>query len=98
VGIRQRRDGDGRSGSLARVRTPYPERPASWYAKQKRQKPIRNALKEARVRHTQRRVFRTFTPLIQAIGDEEECRAETEYLWDAAGEIAVLIVAGSSGQ
>jgi DNA primase len=76
---------------------PIPERPASWYAKQKRQKPIRNAIEEAKVRHTQRRVFRTFTPLIEAIGDEEERRAETEYLWDAAGEIAVLIVAGSSG-
>jgi hypothetical protein len=96
VGIRQRRDGDGRSGSLARVRTPYPREARELVRKQKRQKPIRNALEEARVRHTQRRVFRTFTPLIQAIGDEEECRAETEYLWDAAGEIAILIVAGSS--
>jgi CHC2 zinc finger len=75
---------------------PIPERPASWYAKQKRQKPIRNVIEGAKVRHTQRRVFRMFTPLIRAIGDEEECRAETEYLWDAAGEIAVLIVAGSS--
>jgi hypothetical protein len=43
-----------------------------------------------------RRVFRTFTPLIEAVCDEEERRAETEYLWDAAGEIATLIVAGSS--
>jgi hypothetical protein len=75
---------------------PIPERPASWYAKQKRQKPARSAIEEAKVRHTQRRVFRMFMPLIQAIGDEEECRAETEYLWDAAGEIAILIVAGSS--
>jgi DNA primase len=76
---------------------PIPQRPASWYAKQKRQKPIRNAIEEAKVRHTQRRMFRTFAPLIQAIGDEDEKREETKYLWDVAGEIAGLIVAGSSG-
>ena len=74
-----------------------PERPASWYAKQARQNPIRNAIEQAKVQHTQRRLFRTFTPLIEEIGDEDERRAETEYLWDAAEEIAVLIVAGSSG-
>jgi len=74
-----------------------PQRPEAWYRNQKRQKPVRNAIEEAKVRHTQRRVFRTFTPLIQAVGDEDEKRTEIEYLWDAAGEIAVLIVAGSSG-
>jgi hypothetical protein len=73
---------------------PIPERPASWYRKQKRQKPIRDALVEAKVRHTQRRVFRIFLPLIKEITDEDERRTETEYLWDAAQEMAVLIVAG----
>jgi hypothetical protein len=34
---------------------------------------------------------------IQAGGDEDERRTEIEYLWDAAGERAVLIVAGGSG-
>jgi hypothetical protein len=75
---------------------PIPERPASWYAKQRRQKPIRAVIDTAKVHHMRRRVFRTFTPLIEAVCDEEERRAETEYLWDAAGEIATLIVAGSS--
>jgi DNA primase len=75
---------------------PIPERPASWYAKQARQKPIRNAIEEAKVRHTQRRLFRIFLPLIEESPDEEERREEAEYLWDAAQEIAVLTVAGSS--
>jgi DNA primase len=76
---------------------PIPERPASWHRKQKRQKPVRNAVDEAKVYHLQRRVFRIFLPLIEKISDQEERREETEYLWDTAGEIAVLIVAGSSG-
>jgi DNA primase len=71
-----------------------PNRPASWYAKQSRQKPIRNAIEEAKVLHTQRRLFRIFLPLIEEIEDDGERREETEYLWDAAQEIAVLTVAG----
>ena len=75
---------------------PIPERPPVWFAKQKRQEPVRDAIEEAKVRHAQRRVFRTFLSLIREIEDEEERRAETEYLWDTAGEIGVLIVAGRS--
>lgn len=81
---------------LQRFGHPIPERPASWFRKQQRQKPVRVALEEAKVRHLQRRVFRIFLPLIKEIDDEHERRAETEYLWDAAGEIAVLILAGRS--
>jgi DNA primase len=73
-----------------------PPRPAAWFAKQARQKPARAALEEAKVLHYQRRVFRIFAPLIEGCSDEEEKREETEYLWDAAGEIAVLVVGGSS--
>ena len=73
-----------------------PSRPASWYAKQQRQKPIRSAIEGAKVRHVQRRIFRIFLPLIEEIDDQEERREETEYLWDAAEEIAVLTVAGRS--
>jgi hypothetical protein len=73
-----------------------PSRPASWYARQQRQKPIRSAIEGAKVRHVQRRIFRIFLPLIEEIDDQEERREETEYLWDAAEEIAVLTVAGRS--
>lgn len=71
-----------------------PERPRSWYAKQERQKPIRSAIEEAKVRHYQRRLFRIFLPLIEEIDDEAERHEEVEYLWGAAQEIAVLAVAG----
>jgi len=73
-----------------------PQRPASWYRKNERQKPIRNAIEEAKVQHTRRRLFRIFLPLIEEIANEEQRREETEYLWDAAEEIAVLTVAGRS--
>jgi hypothetical protein len=71
-----------------------PEEPATWAARQKRRAPAREALEEAKVRHVQRRVFRIFVPVIEAIEDEDERREETEHLWDAAEEIAALIWAG----
>lgn len=73
-----------------------PSRPPSWYAKQRRQKPVRDAIEGAKVRHTQRRIFRILLPLIEEVEDEAEKREETEYLWDAAQEIAVLVLAGQS--
>jgi DNA primase len=71
-----------------------PDRPASWYAKQARQKPIRSAIEGAKVQHTQRRLFRMFMPLVEEVEDEDERREEAGYLWSAAQEIAVLVVAG----
>ena len=70
-----------------------PPRPESWFAKQERQRPIRDALNAAEVGHAQRRVFRRFVPLIRQIEDEDERQEEIELLWDAAHEIAVLVVA-----
>jgi hypothetical protein len=74
-----------------------PPRPASWYRKGERQKPARDALQEARIRHLTRRIFRIFLPMAEGIEDEAERRAEREYLWDAAEEIAVLVWAGRRG-
>ena len=71
-----------------------PSRPASWYAKQRRQKPARDALEEAELLHVQRRVFRRFVPFIEAIENEAERLEETELMWEAAGEIAALVLAG----
>ena len=75
---------------------PIPERPSSWYAKQRRQRPVRDALEDAKVRHLQRRIFRIFLPLIDKLEDEGEKCEETEYLWRASEEIAVLILAGKA--
>jgi DNA primase len=73
---------------------PIPERPASWYAKQVRQKPIRDRIDAEKIRHLQRHAFRIFRGLLDEIEDPDERREETEYLWDAAGEIAVCVWAG----
>jgi DNA primase len=71
-----------------------PQRPAAWFRKQERQRPVRDALEEAELRHVQRRLFRRFVPLIENIADDAERMEETELMWDAAGEIAVLVLAG----
>jgi DNA primase len=75
---------------------PIPERPRSWYAKQERQRPVRDAIEEAKIGHYQRRLFRSFLPLVEGISDDAEKLAEVEYLWGAAREIAVLAHAGRS--
>lgn len=73
-----------------------PPRTASWYRKNERQKPARDAIQEAKVQHTQRRLFRMFMPMIEGLENEDERREEAGYLWSAAQEIAVLVVAGRS--
>lgn len=70
-----------------------PSRPPSWFRKQERQEPARRALEEAELRHLQRRLFRRFVPLLREIGDEAERLEETELLWEAAGEIALIVLA-----
>ena len=67
-----------------------PQRPASWYAKQERQAPIRDAIEEVWVKHYQRRIYRGFLPAIEDIADVDERRKEAQLFWDAAHEIAVL--------
>jgi hypothetical protein len=72
-----------------------PERPRSWYAKQERQKPIRDAVERARFDHLRRRLYRTlFAPSIRAIEDRDERLEEAEILYDATDHLARLILAG----
>jgi DNA primase len=69
---------------------PIPEQPASWHRKQERQRPVRNAIEEAWVKHYQRRLYRGFLPAIEDIDDVDQRRKEAELFWDAAYRIAVL--------
>jgi len=69
---------------------PIPEQPGSWYRKQERQRPVRNAIEEAWVKHYQRRIYRGFLPAIEDIDDVDQRRKEAELFWDAAYRIAVL--------
>src|SRR5215211_2231800 len=50
-----------------------PRRPPSWYRKQERQKPRRDAVEEAKMNVVRRRLFKhLILPLVDAIEDEEE--------------------------
>jgi CHC2 zinc finger len=72
---------------------PIPERPQSWYAKQQRQKPIRDAIDRARFEHLRRRLFRVFfKPPLLAIEDEEEREAEYGILWEATEPLAEMLL------
>ncbi|MDP9475550.1 MAG: CHC2 zinc finger domain-containing protein [Actinomycetota bacterium] len=71
-----------------------PQRPPSWFARQERQKPIRDALEETRVRSVRRRMYRIFVRnSISLIEDEDERREEAEKIWDELLPIARMLVA-----
>jgi DNA primase len=71
-----------------------PTRPAAWFRKQERQRPIRDADEEAWVGYWQRRIYRRYLPAVQSIEDRDERRQAAEHFWDAAREIAILLHAG----
>jgi len=71
-----------------------PERSPSWFRRQERQKPVRDALEEIKVRHVQRRLYRIFAPAIERIEDEAERKEEKAQTWHDCRGVARLIVAG----
>ena len=71
-----------------------PQRPPSWYRRQERQKPVRDALEEVKVHHVQRRLYRIFASAIERIEDETERKAEKAQTWRDLRGVAVLVVAG----
>jgi hypothetical protein len=73
-----------------------PQRPESWRGKQDRQKPIRDALEQAKVRSAQRRLMRTLRPLVASIKDPEERREEAQRIWNELEEVARLVVKEAS--
>ncbi len=71
-----------------------PQRPPSWFARQERQKPVRNALEEVRVRSVHRRLYRIFVrEFLSLIEDEDERRDEAGRVWDDLERIAQMLVA-----
>jgi hypothetical protein len=59
-----------------------PQRPASWFARQERQKPIRDGIDNVRREIKRRRLFRCFIlPVIDTIEAEEERERELERAW-----------------
>jgi DNA primase len=71
-----------------------PQRPPAWFARQARQKPVRDALEEVKVHHVQRRLYRLFAPVIERIEDQTERKAEKAQTWHDLRRVAVLVVAG----
>jgi DNA primase len=71
-----------------------PGRSAAWFARQRRQAPVRDALKVMKVRHVQRRLFRLFAYELAMIVDDDERREEKALVWENLEAIARMIVAG----
>jgi hypothetical protein len=68
-------------------------RPASWFRKQERQKPIREAISRARFEHLRRRLFRgLFAPSLMRIKDPDERKADALIFWEATEPLARMMV------
>jgi DNA primase len=65
-----------------------PQRPGSWFDKQKRQRPVRDALEEVKVRSAQRRLMRTLIPLVASIEDPEVRLDEARRIWQDLRPVA----------
>jgi uncharacterized NAD(P)/FAD-binding protein YdhS len=72
---------------------PIPERPAFWYCKQERQRPVRVAINRARFDHLRRRLFRRFfEPSLLRIENPSERESEAALLWDATAPLAEMML------
>jgi hypothetical protein len=75
-----------------------PRRSPSWFLKERRQRPVRDAIDRARFEHLRRRLFRAFcAPSLLRISDIEEREAEATILWEATEPLARLLVAQLRG-
>jgi hypothetical protein len=72
---------------------PIPERPATWYARQQRQKPVRNAIDAARFEQIRRRLYRKFMrPLVEGIEDDADQARDEQALWEATEPLARMLL------
>ena len=70
-----------------------PRRPPSWFRKQQRQRPVRDAIDKMRFEHLMRRLFRAFcAPSLLRIADTKEREAEATILWKETELLARLLV------
>jgi DNA primase len=61
---------------------PLPERPPAWFARQKRQAPVRAAIEQTRKGIYRRRLFQyMILPTLQRIEDDEEYNRELDRAW-----------------
>ena len=69
-----------------------PQRSPAWFRKQERQKPVRDALEQVKIRSARRRLMRAFGPLVASIKNPEERCEETQRIWHDLDEVARLVV------
>lgn len=70
-----------------------PQRPLSYFRRQERQKPVRDAIGRTRFDHLRRRLMRRFfEPSLAAIRDPEERETERRIFWDATEPLARMLV------
>ncbi len=70
-----------------------PPRPTSWYARQQRQTPVRDAIARAMFDHFRRRLFRRFfEPSLLRIEDPQERKAEAVIFWEATEPLARMML------
>jgi len=76
-----------------------PKRPESWYRRQERQRPVRDAIDRARFDHLRRRLFRWFfEPSLLRIENPDERAAEAAVLWDVTGPLAQMMLERLRGE
>ena len=72
---------------------PIPEKPASWFRKQKRQKPIRDGIEAAIICVARRRLYkRYFEPIVLASINEEDRMHDAQLLWELTAPLAEALV------
>jgi hypothetical protein len=70
-----------------------PQRPASWYRKQARQQPVRDAIAQAKFDHLRRRLFRgLFAPSLVKIENPDERKREATIFWEATEPLARMML------
>lgn len=74
-----------------------PQRPRSWFRKQRRQAPVRDGLGRIKEEVLRRRLFRILEPLVSGISDGKERRVEAEYVWEELTPLAARMARDRSG-
>jgi DNA primase len=76
-----------------RYSVPLPERPRSWFAKQARQKPVRDGIEAAIIHVARRRLYKKyFKPIILVRTNEEDRVHDEQLLWELTLPLAELLV------
>jgi hypothetical protein len=76
-----------------------PQRPASWYARQERQKPIRDGIEAAIIYVARQRLYKRFFESIVLAGTNEEDRAhDAQLFWELTAPLAEDLVGGMMGR